>query len=66
VLCWPIVGFAIPAFADTGKGIVSGQLKKWHRITITFDGLMTSEDAENNPFLNYRLGGDLELLGDIR
>ena len=56
VFCWPIVGFAAAlAFADTGKGIVSGELKKWHRITITFDGPATSENAEDNPFLNYRL-----------
>ncbi|MBK1876447.1 DUF5060 domain-containing protein [Pelagicoccus mobilis] len=34
---------------------VEGELLKWHRVTLTFDGPESSEDAEVNPFLNYRL-----------
>lgn len=34
---------------------ISGEMKKWHKITITFDGPNTSENAEPNPFLSYRL-----------
>lgn len=34
---------------------ISGELKKWHKITLTFDGPETSETNENNPFVNYRL-----------
>ena len=34
---------------------IEGELKKWHRVTLVFDGPETSEMAENNPFLNYRL-----------
>ncbi|MFB0523965.1 MAG: DUF5060 domain-containing protein, partial [Phycisphaerae bacterium] len=34
---------------------ISGEMKKWHKITLTFDGPQTSEDAEPNPFLDYRL-----------
>lgn len=34
---------------------IDGELKKWHRITLNFEGPKTSELAENNPFLNYRL-----------
>ena len=34
---------------------VSGELKKWHTITLTLDGPLTSELDEVNPFLNYRL-----------
>lgn len=34
---------------------ITGELKKWHRVTIEFDGPETSEMAEENPFLNYRL-----------
>lgn len=34
---------------------VSGELKKWHKVTLTFDGPKTSESAAENPFLNYRL-----------
>lgn len=34
---------------------VSGELRKWHRVTLTFDGPQTSEDAAVNPFRDYRL-----------
>ena len=33
---------------------VSGELKKWHPITITLDGPQASEDGNPNPFLDYR------------
>lgn len=34
---------------------ISGELKKWHRVTLTFSGPATSEQDEHNPFLDYRL-----------
>lgn len=34
---------------------VSGELKKWHKLSLEFEGPNTSESAEENPFLNYRL-----------
>ena len=34
---------------------IEGELKKWHRITLNFEGPETSELADDNPFLNYRL-----------
>ena len=34
---------------------VSGDLMKWHKVTLTFDGPETSETTEPNPFLFYRL-----------
>lgn len=34
---------------------ITGQLKKWHKVTLTFDGPHTSETATPNPFLDYRL-----------
>lgn len=33
---------------------VTGELKKWHPITITLDGPQASEDGNPNPFLDYR------------
>ncbi len=36
-------------------GQVSGELKKWHKVTVTFDGPQTSETADPNPFMDYRL-----------
>ncbi|KPK86291.1 MAG: hypothetical protein AMS27_05380 [Bacteroides sp. SM23_62_1] len=46
---------------------ISGELKKWHRITLTFSGPSTSENDSTNPFLDYRLdvkfvNGDREYL----
>ena len=34
---------------------VSGELKQWHKITLSFDGPETSETATPNPFTDYRL-----------
>ncbi|MBE0655050.1 MAG: DUF5060 domain-containing protein, partial [Bacteroidales bacterium] len=34
---------------------ISGELMKWHRVVLSFDGPETSEDAAENPFLNYRM-----------
>jgi hypothetical protein len=34
---------------------VSGELKKWHKVSITFDGPQTGENADPNPFMDYRL-----------
>ncbi|WP_298502700.1 DUF5060 domain-containing protein [uncultured Maribacter sp.] len=33
---------------------ITGELKKWHKTTLTFDGPNTSEKADFNPFMNYR------------
>jgi hypothetical protein len=44
---------SLPAFAATGT--VTGELRKWHRIDVTFSGPQTSETANPNPFRNYRL-----------
>jgi hypothetical protein len=35
--------------------LVSGELKKWHKTTILFEGRSTSEQATPNPVTNYRL-----------
>jgi hypothetical protein len=34
---------------------LSGELKKWHKVTLSFDGPNSSETATPNPFTNYRL-----------
>jgi len=34
---------------------MEGELKKWHKITLVFDGPECSEKDEYNPFYNYRL-----------
>jgi len=46
---------AAEAKAAPASGKVSGDLKKWHKVTITFDGPATGENAAGNPFRDYRL-----------
>lgn len=40
---------------SSGKAIMTGELKKWHRVTLTFDGPQTSEEASPSPFRDYKL-----------
>lgn len=37
------------------KTTITGEQKRWHKITLTFDGPETSELADLNPFSDYRL-----------
>ncbi|MFY0599461.1 MAG: DUF5060 domain-containing protein [Cyclobacteriaceae bacterium] len=41
--------------ATTQAQVIDGELKKWHKVTLSFEGPETSEDADDNPFLNYQL-----------
>jgi len=34
---------------------VSGELKAWHKVTLTFEGPAASETGSPNPFMDYRL-----------
>lgn len=36
-------------------GVVDGDLQKWHKVTVTFDGPEVSETSNPNPFRDYRL-----------
>ncbi len=45
----------LSAASITGPWDEPSALKKWHKITITFDGPNTSESANPNPFTDYRL-----------
>ena len=48
----------LAVFAIAGSvlaGQVSGELKKWHKVTVTFNGPDTAENATPNPFMDYRL-----------
>ncbi|WP_020532307.1 Ig-like domain-containing protein [Flexithrix dorotheae] len=45
-----------PLFAQNDSLVaLTGELKKWHKVTLTFQGPETAENATENPFLNYRL-----------
>ena len=41
--------------AQTSNVSVDGNLKKWHKVTLTFESDYLNESDESNPFLNYRL-----------
>lgn len=46
----------IPAvFAQNKIVRIDGELKKWHKITLNFEGEDLSEYGKTNPFLDYRL-----------
>ncbi|TWO34588.1 DUF5060 domain-containing protein [Seonamhaeicola sediminis] len=47
--------FALVSCKDYKEVNIDGELKKWHRVTLNFEGPHTSEMDDNNPFLNYRL-----------
>ena len=34
---------------------IDGELQQWHRVTLTFSGPDSSEDAKFNPFRDYRM-----------
>lgn len=40
---------------QAAQATVTGELKQWHRVTLTFDGPQSSESAATNPFTDYRL-----------
>jgi len=42
-------------FAYDKDAEISGELRKWHKITLTFDGPEISETSTPNPFLDFRL-----------
>ncbi len=42
-------------FQPEPKYSVRGELKKWHKVELVFDGPNTDETADINPFLDYRL-----------
>jgi hypothetical protein len=46
-----------PVAQAAGVGIVTGELRKWHPLTLSFAGPTASETtlSPNNPFLDYRL-----------
>ena len=50
-----VLGAVCGSYGATQEAGIFGELKKWHKITITFTGPNSGEEAEPNPFLDYRL-----------
>jgi hypothetical protein len=55
VFCVICAVLAVGHSVTASEGDICGELKKWHEVTITFEGPDTSEQAEPNPFRDYRL-----------
>ena len=41
--------------AAQGGVTVTGEIKQWHKVTLTIDGPEASEEGETNPFTDYRM-----------
>ncbi len=51
-----LCGSPTDAVGGDRSGVVSGEMKKWHTVTISFHGPNATEtDSSPNPFLDYRL-----------
>jgi len=50
-----LIGLSGTVCHAAGPAEISGELKKWHNVILTFAGPQSSEDATPNPFLDYRL-----------
>ena len=55
-----VIGLLVMLFGGLGTqsiiaAEIEGELRRWHRVSLTFDGPITSEQAAINPFLDYRL-----------
>ncbi len=50
-----LLAMALSSGFAKAEGIVSGEPRQWHKVTITFSGPSTSETDGTNPFLDYRL-----------
>ncbi len=54
-ICFVIISFAVIPVKGEDSAEISGEMKKWHKVTLTFTGPHTSETTKLNPFLDYRL-----------
>lgn len=51
-----LLALPIAAIAQDRKAEISGELKQWHKVTLTLDGPQAREtDKSPNPFLDYRM-----------
>ena len=41
--------------AWAAESSISGELRQWHKVTLTLEGPHASEDGTLNPFLDYRM-----------
>ena len=51
----PFAAASVAASGDEARPEISGELRAWHRVSLTFTGPPAREDGPENPFLDYRL-----------
>jgi hypothetical protein len=51
----PLLFLLAAALSPLPAQQISGELKQWHDVALTFDGPAAGESADPNPFLDYRL-----------
>jgi len=47
--------FTTAVSSQESKVSITGELKKWHKVTLSFTGEKLAENGKENPFLDYRL-----------
>lgn len=62
ILIAVLLGSSSCIFAESDAVTISGELKKWHTVTLDVRGPEVGESDKSNPFLNYRL--DVEFSND--
>jgi Domain of unknown function (DUF5060)/Putative collagen-binding domain of a collagenase len=53
VFCFYFLAYSFSVAGDSAK--ISGELRAWHKISLTFKGPASGETADPNPFTDYRL-----------
>ncbi|MFC1541048.1 DUF5060 domain-containing protein [Candidatus Latescibacterota bacterium] len=53
LVLFPILAILVSCSGESG--IITGELKTWHRVCLTIEGPQADEQSEINPFLDYRL-----------
>lgn len=55
LLVLALVACFTPFEKKAAGAMIAGELKKWHKVTLTIDGPQASESGTPNPFLDYRM-----------
>ena len=52
---WLLSLLLLPGFLSAQSPAITGELRQWHDVVLTFDGPQATETGSPNPFLDYRL-----------
>jgi hypothetical protein len=50
-----VITIILISFYSATSAEISGERQQWHKVILTFNGPASSEQAPDNPFLNYRM-----------